>query len=45
MIVSHSFEFTESLNIDSVYLMDGGKIIRTGGTEILRGIKNEGFNE
>ena len=45
VLVSHSFEFTESLAIDSVYLMDGGKIIRTGSTEILRDIKKDGFSE
>ncbi len=45
VLVSHSFEFAELLAVDTVYLMDGGKIIRTGGTEILREIKKDGFNE
>jgi Fe-S cluster assembly ATP-binding protein len=44
-LVSHSFEFAESLAVDTVYLMDGGKIIHTGGTEILQEIKKDGFNE
>lgn len=45
VLVSHSFEFAELLVVDTVYLMDAGKIIRTGGTEILQDIKNAGFNE
>lgn len=43
--VSHSFEFTELLHTDKVYLMDTGKIVRTGGIEIIKDIKIGGFNE
>ncbi len=45
ILVSHSFEFTELLTLDTVYLMDNGKIVRTGGLEILQDIKKDGFSE
>lgn len=45
VLVSHSFEFTELVAIDSVYLMNAGKIVRTGDTSLLGDIKKDGFTE
>jgi Fe-S cluster assembly ATP-binding protein len=45
MLVSHSFEFTELLRVDTVHLMDLGKIIRTGDTSVLHSIKEDGFTQ
>lgn len=43
-LVSHSFEFTELLKIDNVYLMNEGKIVSYGGLDIINTIKSEGFS-
>lgn len=45
LLVSHSFEFTELLMTDVVYVMDEGAITRVGGVEILESIKKDGFPE
>lgn len=43
IVVSHSFEFTELIAVDTVHLFDNGKIVRTGNTDILREIQKDGF--
>lgn len=45
VLVSHSFEFTELLSVDTVYVMDGGVVTRTGDVALLEDIKKDGFTE
>lgn len=45
VLVSHSFEFTELLSVDVVYVMDGGVITRIGDVLLLQDIKKDGFRE
>lgn len=45
ILVSHSFEFTEHISVDQVYVMNAGNITHTGDATMLRDIKKDGFTE
>lgn len=44
-LVSHSFEFTEMLSIDTVHLMKSGKVVQSGGLDIIQSIQTLGFSD
>lgn len=45
VLVSHSFEFTELLTVDTVYVMNAGGVVSMGDSTILQDIKKDGFTE
>jgi Fe-S cluster assembly ATP-binding protein len=45
IIITHYFEILESFQVDQVVVMDKGLIVRRGGDELAREIRQKGFKE
>jgi len=45
IIITHLFKIVDHLPIDTVYVMDDGKIIRTGDHKLIAKISKEGFKK
>ncbi len=43
LIVTHNFSLVEELPPDRVFVMESGRIVRTGGREIVGEIAKSGF--
>ena len=44
LVVTHNFALTEAFPPDLVFVMDDGKIVKTGGAELVKQIGEEGFS-
>ena len=44
LIITHNAKILEALDIDKVHILAAGKIIRTGGAELIDEINKEGFS-
>lgn len=44
LIITHSARILESLQVDCTHVMAGGKLIRTGGAELIDAINENGFD-
>lgn len=44
-IITHNAKILEGLDVDVVHILEGGKILRTGGPELISQITNEGFSK
>lgn len=42
-IITHNAKILEGLDVDVVHILEGGRIIRTGGKELISKITNDGF--
>ncbi len=45
VLISHSFEFAQSIEIDTVYIMNEGKVIQQGDSTLLLHVQKVGFEE
>ncbi len=43
LIITHNAKILEDLKVDYVHVLAGGKIIRSGGPELIEEISREGF--
>lgn len=43
LIVSHHFEMLKNIGVDKVHVLSKGKILKSGGIELLEKMKKEGF--
>ena len=44
LVVTHNFGLTEAFPPDAVFVMEDGKIVKTGGAELVKQIGEEGFS-
>ena len=44
LIITHNAKILEGLKVDKVHVLEGGKIVKTGGAEIIGEITEGGFN-
>jgi Fe-S cluster assembly ATP-binding protein len=42
-IITHNAKILEGLDVDVVHILEGGRIVRTGGKELISTITNDGF--
>lgn len=44
LVITHYTELVETIDVDYVHMMIGGRIIESGGTELAKKIKNKGYS-
>ena len=44
LIITHNAKILEGLRVDKVHVLEGGRIVKTGGAEIIGEITEGGFN-
>lgn len=44
LIITHSTKILEALDVDKVHVLVGGKIVKTGGPELIEQINRDGFD-
>lgn len=45
IIITHYFTILDYIEVDTVYVMQDGKVVRSGGKEIVQEVKEKGFGE
>ena len=45
LIITHNMRILENLKVDYVHVLIDGKIVKTGGNEIIKDIESNGFNK
>lgn len=45
IVITHYFSILDYIPVDTVYVLESGKVIKEGGNEIVEEIKVKGFNE
>ena len=44
IVITHYFSILDYIPVDTVYVLESGKVIKEGGNEIVEAIKVKGFN-
>ena len=44
IIITHYFSILDYIPVDTVYVLEAGKVVREGGMEIVGEVKEKGFN-
>lgn len=45
LIITHNMRILESLNVDKVHILIDGKIVKTGGNELIHQVEENGFSK
>ena len=45
LIITHNMKILESLNVDKVHILIDGKIVKTGGNELIHQVEENGFSK
>ena len=45
LVITHNMRVLDGLKVDRTYLMDGGRVIETGGAELAERIEREGYRQ